>query len=221
MMKGHNIPDRPLDEDLDEDLDLDSLLCPKCDFHVSSGFKQRVMTEAKATSERTHRRRIPLAITSAAAAIAVILLLIAFLYRHDDMPAPKPAVASVELPALSLSDTTALTTHSELMAESLPTKQEIQHVHKSSPKRYPVARISSDRKSTQESAMEETGRSQTIEGEMPMVSSNKAIDPDEVRVRLIETRRNAEIAYIERIRDEIEATQAYIAQLKTEEIVYQ
>ena len=59
------------------------------------------------------------------------------------------------------------------------------------------------------------------EGEMPMVNKDESLDPDEVRSRLIESRRNAEIAYIERMRDEIEANQAYISQLMAEENVYQ
>ena len=56
---------------------------------------------------------------------------------------------------------------------------------------------------------------------MPMVNKEESLDPDEVRTRLIESRRNAEIAYIERMRDEIEANQAYISQLMAEENVYQ
>ena len=221
MKKDPCITDRLPDEKPETD-DLDVLLSPRCDFHVSQGFKQRLMAEAASTKKRHRRRWLPLALTSAAASIAIIALPLA-LFRHSNETTstlPPATTARVEIPELPQADTTAQNPAHELIAETLKPGQEKPTIRKTSPKSHHLSGIHSDQQSSKEAVAEDTKKNQAIEGEMPMGCRNKSIDPEEVRVRRMETRRNAEMAYLERMRDEIEATRAYIAQLKTEEIVY-
>ena len=221
MKKDPCITDRLPDEEPETD-DLDVLLSPRCDFHVSQGFKQRLMAEAVSTKKRHRRRWLPLALTSAAASIAIIAIPLA-LFRHSNETTstlPPATTARVEIPELPQADTTAQNPAHELIAETIKPGHEKPNIRKTSPKSHHLSGIHSDQQSSKEAVAEDTKKNQAIEGEMPMGCRNKSIDPEEVRVRRMETRRNAEMAYIERMRDEIEATRAYIAQLKTEEIVY-
>lgn len=55
--------------------DIERILSPKCDFHVSSDFKERVLKAAESEMKRSRRRWIPWFISAAASVAAVVLLI--------------------------------------------------------------------------------------------------------------------------------------------------
>ena len=130
-------------------------------------------------------------------------------------------ITSVETQSLTPCDTLNKTVPSEFIANATPVKQAQSTTDKSSPGVKTVSRRKIHSQSPKEDKTGNMRYIEATEGAMPMVINDESPDPDEVRTRLIESRRNAEIAYIERMRDEIEANQAYISQLMTEENVYQ
>lgn len=202
--------------------DIEDLLSPKCDFHTSPGFMERVMAEAQAVSKRRRFRRILIAASSVAASVAAWVILTCTLFHdkeaHSEMPI---AAADLESPALTTTDTLHKTISSELIAESTPLKINISVVPKKTSTKSAISQGQSLSLSVKEEVSDESRPHMVIEGAMPMIGQEKSLNPDEVRTGLIETRRNAEIAFIEQMRDEIEANQAYIAQLMKEENVYQ
>lgn len=201
------------------DEDIEDLLSPKCDFHASPGFMERVMVEAQAVSKRRRLRRIFLAASTAAAAVTALVIM-TVIFHHDKETHPEVAnvTASLETPALP--DTLHKIISSELIAESTPANIKISAVHQMNTTKSAVTQEPSLILSVKEELSDETKPLVVTEGAMPMTVQEKTLDPDEVRTGLIETRRNAEIAFIEQMRDEIEANQAYIAQLMNEENVY-
>ncbi|MDE5997158.1 MAG: hypothetical protein K2G77_02990 [Muribaculaceae bacterium] len=202
--------------------DIENLLSPKCDFHASPGFMERVMTEAQAVSKRRRLRKILLAASSVAAAVAVLLILNDILHHDKETYSEMPiATVDPESPALTATDTLHKTICSELIAESTPTKINISVVPKKTATKSAILQEPSLSQSVKENVSDKTEPYVVTEGAMHMINPDKSLDPNEVRTGLIETRRNAEIAFIEQMRDEIEANQAYIAQLMKEENVYQ
>ncbi|MDE6770363.1 MAG: hypothetical protein K2J78_11630 [Muribaculaceae bacterium] len=73
--------------------DIESLLSPKCDFHVSAGFKDRVIKEAQAVPKR-RRWLLPwvASVGIAAAIVGVVCLLLP--WRDNNMITPVGALAS-------------------------------------------------------------------------------------------------------------------------------
>lgn len=65
--------------------DIELILCPKCDFHVSSGFKERVIRAAQVEPIRSRRRFMPW-IAAAVASAAVVALVFTLTLRHHDQP---------------------------------------------------------------------------------------------------------------------------------------
>ena len=224
MNKDPKILDSTLEDDpRPDDLGIENQLKPKCEFHVSSGFKERVMAETRVISK--HRRRhwiFPAAASVAAVAVAVIAILAVFHLpdkkTHTDK---KNVITSVETQSLTPEDTINKNIQSEFIAKATPVKQTQSTTDKSSPGEKAVSRRQKRSQSPNEDKTRNMRHIEATEGAMPMVINNEFPDPDEVRTRLIESRRNAEIAYIEQMRDEIEANQAYISQLMTEENLYQ
>lgn len=203
------------------DEDIENLLSPKCVFHTSPGFMERVIAEAQAVSKRRKRRRILFAATSAAAAVAVLVILTVIIHDGKEAHSEMPIVTSnLETPALAPADTLYESTSSELITEAAPPNIKISADPKMSPTKSVIIKEPHLSQSVIEEVKDESELYAVTEGEMPMINRKKSLDPDEVRARLIETRRNAEIAYIEQVRNEIEANQAYIAQLMNEENVY-
>ncbi|MDE6480437.1 MAG: hypothetical protein K2L45_09210 [Muribaculaceae bacterium] len=204
------------------DEDIECLLSPKCDFHTSPGFMERVLAEAHVVSKRRRLRRIFLSASSSAAAVA-LLVMVTVIFHHDKKTHSEVAnvSASLETPVPALSDTLHKIISSELFAESKPTKINISSVSKKSTTKSAILQKPSLMQSMKEEVSDESEPHAVTEGAMPMINQEKSLDPDEVRIRLIETSRNAEIAFIEQMRDEIESNEAYIAQLMDEENVYQ
>lgn len=206
----------------DDDLDLEDILSPRCEFHVSSGFKDRVMSEARSIPMRRRHRWIPYLTSSVAAATVAIVVMTTLHFSKTNTPVEAPQItATIENQSPIQSDTIKISPKPQLLAAIIQAHPEKEQVSKMIPTKKNHSRRA---KSSKPIILEEehTGADpQPItEGEMPMINRKESLDPDEVRVRLIESRRNAEIAYIERMRDEIEANQAYISQLMTEENVY-
>lgn len=207
----------------DDDLDLENILSPRCEFRVSSGFKDRVMLEARAIPKRRRYRRIIYLTSSVAAATVAIVVMTTLHFHKTDTAVEMPQItATIEDQSPTQSDTIKMNPKPQLLAAITQADPEKGQVSKMILTKKNQSRRS---KSSKPIILEEehpgADPQPVTEGEMPMINREKSLDPDEVRARLIETRRNAEIAYIEQVRDEIEATQAYISQLMTEENVYQ
>ena len=207
----------------DDDLDLEDILSPRCEFKVSSDFKDRVMSEAH--SVRKHRRnRWILYLTSSVAAASVAIVVMTTLhFRKTDIPTETSQItATIENQIPTPADTIKITSQNQLLAATTQDNSIKEKVPKLIPtKNNRLRQPKTSKPIILEENLTETEPQPVTEGEMPMVNKEESLDPDEIRTRLIETRRNAEIAYIERMRDEIEANQAYISQLMTEENVYQ
>lgn len=212
-----------IDKIYDDDLDLKNILSPRCEFHVSPGFKDRVMKEARSIPKR-HRYRWIFYITSSVAAATVAIAVITALYfRYPDTPLETPQItATIENQTRTPADTNKINTQTQLLVASTEADPEKEQVAKIIPTmKNHSRRAKASKPIILEEDFTETNPQPVTEGEMPMINREKSLDPDEVRARLIESRRNSEIAYIEQVRDKIEANQAYIAQLMSEENVYQ
>ena len=204
------------------EMDIENILSPKCNFRTSPGFMERVMAEAEAVSRRRRLRRIFLSASSSAAAVALFVMVTA-IFHHDKKTHSEVATVttSLETPVPDLSDTLHNIISSELIAESKPANNRISTVPTKSTTKSVILQETYLSQSVKEGVTNEPDIHVGTEGEMHMIKQEKSLDPDEVRIRLIETSRNAEIAFIEQMRDEIEANQAYITQLMDEENVYQ
>ncbi|MDE6561961.1 MAG: hypothetical protein K2K75_11325 [Muribaculaceae bacterium] len=211
------------DKIYDEDLDIEDILSPRCEFKVSSDFKDRVMTEARSIRHHRRYRWIPYLTATVAAAVVAIVIITAFHFSKTDTAAETPQItAKIENQTPTPADTIKITPQKQLLAATTQAFPEKEQVSKLIPtKKNQSRQAKSSKPIILEENLTETEPQPVTEGEMPMVNKEESLDPDEIRTRLIETRRNAEIAYIERMRDEIEANQAYISQLMTEENVYQ
>lgn len=207
----------------DDDLDLEKILSPRCEFRVSSGFKDRVMAEAHSIPKRRRLLRIPYIAYSVAAAAVAIIVMTTLHFRKPDTAVEMPQItATTENQATIPSDTIKINPKTQLLAATTQEDAAKGKVSKTIPtKKDRTLQYKSSKPIILEEELTGADPQPVTEGEMPMINREKSLDPDEVRSRLIEIRRNAEIAYIEQVRDEIEANQAYIAQLMNEENVYQ
>ena len=207
----------------DDDLDLEDILSPRCEFHVSSGFKDRVMTEARSVRKQRRNHRILYFTSSVAAATVAIVVMTTLYFGKTDIPTETPQItATIENQTPTSADTIKIPPQNQLLAATIQDFPEKEQVSRLIPtKKNHSRQPKSSKPIILEENLTETEPQQVTEGEMPMVNKEESLDPDEIRTRLIESRRNAEIAYIERMRDEIEANQAYISQLMAEENVYQ
>ncbi|MDE7346429.1 MAG: hypothetical protein K2N48_06785 [Muribaculaceae bacterium] len=199
----------------DDYLDLEDILSPRCEFKVSSGFKERVMSEALSIPKHRRYRLIPYLTATVAAAAATIVIITALHFIKTDTSAETPNItAAIENKTPIKSDTLQFVP--ELLADTPPAQHEKERVAKSVPAKKKQAQKSSSARPVFAKDSSSGNIQPVTEGEMPMVNKERSLDPDEVRNRMLDIRRNAEIAYIESIRDEIDANQAYIAQLMTE-----
>lgn len=207
-----------------EDQDIERLLAPRCEFRVSSGFKERVMANAQTITKRRRPRRIPIIATSAAAVAAIAIAIIAYLHFFNNGISGNTTdvKASVETPAPIPSDTIMTHNNSEYLADATTTQAEkTEEISAAVPTRKRKANNQRARTTNDEATTEsaETELRVGTEGEMRQLQKDDSMDPDEIRVRMIESRRNAEIAYLDRMRDEIETNRIYVAQLMTLENV--
>lgn len=218
--------DMEKDKDTDTyivDKDIEDLLGPRCGFRVSLDFKERLMAEARSIPGRHRRRRVTLAAsTAAAAAIASVVLLTVLHHRHTDIAGDaKQTTASVKIPALPSSVSTEEDSIKEKATTVLLADMPLAEAEYHSPKTESVpSRKTVVARTPDEEKSAASGSGPVTEGELPKVSKETSLDPDKVRLRLLETRRNEGIAYIDRMRDEIEANQAYIEQLMADQNVY-
>ena len=206
-----------------DDLDIEDILSPRCEFKVSSDFKDRVMSEAHSVIKHRRNRWI-LYLTSsvAAASVAIVVMTTLHFRKTDTLTQTSQITATIENQTPTPADTIKITPQKQLLAATTQAFPEKEQVSKLIPtKKNQSRQAKSSKPIISEENLTETEPQPVTEGEMPMVNKEESLDPDEVRTRLIELRRNAEIAYIERMRDEIEANQAYISQLMTEENLYQ
>lgn len=217
MVPSFNIYNMKKDPEIfDDDLDLENLLKPRAEFRVSPAFKQKVMAEAKVIPIRSRRRWMPLAISSAAAIAMLVILTAVYFHSSVSPTSQQHTTAAIEkkLPApgesLNKEDQTLL------IAEAAPVINKEKASQKRTKRKKPATKAVSATTDITNPSVQESKPQPVSEGEMPMISREKPQEPNEVRTRIIETRRNAEIAYIERMRDVIEANQAYIKQLMAE-----
>lgn len=208
-----------------EDNNIERHLTPRCDFRVSPGFKDRVMAEARSIRKRRRRRRILyLAFPGAAAAVAIVVMTTLHLHKMDPNVETPQITVAIENQTPTPSDTLKMNPNTTLLADATqanPRKETDSETIPTTKDRTQQPESTNSMILEEVEMPTETETQPVTEGEMPMINKDTSLDPDEVRSRLIETRRNADIAFIERMRDEIEANQAYIAQLMTEENVYQ
>ncbi|MDE6341167.1 MAG: hypothetical protein K2K93_02520 [Muribaculaceae bacterium] len=205
-----------------EEKDIERLLAPRCEFRVSSGFKERVLAQAQTQNmtKRRRPRRIPIIATSAAAVAAIAIAIIAYLhfFNYGISAVTTGVTASVETPAPIPSDTIMTQHHSEYLADASTTRAvKTEETSAGSQKRNSKThnqrtRSSNDDATTKSTETEPRGGT---EGEMRQLKKDDSMDPDEIRVRMIESRRNAEMAYLDRMREEIETNRIYVAQLMT------
>lgn len=190
--------------------DIEKLLAPRCEFYISAGFKEKLMQEANSIPKKNSRRWIPLAVSlTAAASVAIIIFTALYFYLHESKE-DMPVIVATES-TVTPSDTVSVKNSPALYANAQEQKNEAP-VTINPQSQHRTAQV----KTQQRHEQPIEAQNMTItEGEMPMISKDDSMDPEEVRLRLLETRRNAEIAYIDRMRDEIEANQAYIEQLMT------
>ena len=205
-----------------EDIYIEQHLTPRCEFHVSPDFKNRLMAEARSIQKRQRRRWVPyLAFSGAAAAVAIIIMVTLQIHKMDsNVETPQVTAANTIQPSTP-SDSLKMNRNIPLLAETTPDKYEKETLTETIHQKRERVRKTKSAEPTMLDLPDEPDTQPVTEGEMPMTNKETSLDPDEVRSRLIETRRNADIAFIERMRDEIEANQANIAQLMTEENVYQ
>ncbi len=78
------------------DEDIEDLLSPKCDFHASPGFMDRVIAEAEAYSARRQRRRLWWMYSGAAAAVAALVVITILVGNKMETQPNTPIIASVE-----------------------------------------------------------------------------------------------------------------------------
>ncbi|MDE6696422.1 MAG: hypothetical protein K2K25_06040 [Muribaculaceae bacterium] len=205
-----------------EDINIEQHLTPRCEFRVSPDFKNRVMAEARSIQKHKRRRWVPyLAFSGAAAAVAIIIMVTLQIHKMDSNEETPQVTAANTIQPLTQSDSLKMNRNIPLLAESTQDDSEKKTVTKTTHRKRERARKTKSAEHMMLDLPEEPDSQHVTEGEMPMNNRETSLDPDEVRTRLIENRRNADIAFIERMRDEIEANQAYIAQLMTEENVYQ
>lgn len=190
--------------------DIEKLLAPRCEFHISAGFKGKLMQEANSIPKKNSRKWITLAVSITAAASVAIIVFTALYFYLNESKEDTPVIATSELTAAP-SDTVSVKNQSALCANAQELKNEAP-VTLNPQSQHRTTKLKTRKRHEQPV---EAQNSPITEGEMPMISKDDSMDPEEVRLRLLETRRNAEIAYIDRMRDEIEANQAYIEQLMT------
>ena len=203
-----------------EDKDIESLLRPRCGFKVSPDFKERVMAEARSLPEpRRHRWVKPVVSTAAAAAIiSALIMTIIHLQSLDIAGDDTPATASVEFPtqpthAPAPVDTIREKRSTILIADIPNTKKEnIPSRTKPEPSGHPTPQ----HHDTEENAHEATGQT-AAEGELPRIHRESTLDPDRVRHRLLETRRNEKIANLEHLREDFEHHKARMEKLMTDQ----
>lgn len=210
------------DKIYDDDLDLEDILSPRCEYRVSSGFKDRVMSEARYIQKKRRHRRIFYFTSSVAAATVAIVVMATMHFRKSDTPVETTLImATIENKTATPSDTIKINSRPQLLAAAPRADLEKEPVSKIIQTKKDNSRRTKTSNLIILETTKETYSQQVAEGEMPMINKEESLDPDEIRSRLIESRRNSELAYIEQVRDEIEANQAYISQLMTEENVYQ
>ncbi len=77
------------------DEDIEDLLSPRCDFHTSPGFMERVIAEAEAYSAQRRKSRLWWMWSGAAAAVAVLVVITIFVGNKMETQHSTPLVASV------------------------------------------------------------------------------------------------------------------------------
>lgn len=196
----------------ESDRELEDLLSPKCEFHVSPGFKERVMNEARAIKDipagKPSPRKWGWSVVAAASVIAAIML--SALYFTDRVSNDKQILVAKE--TTSVSDSPAKESETTLLAERTVKKKK-QTSQKSTKRKTTKNRKTSK---PRRHSLKEGGQSQVptiIEGEMPMKETESSLEPEEVRERIIERRRNEDIAFIDCMRDEIRRVDDYLARL--------
>lgn len=77
-----------------EDEDIEDLLSPKCDFHPSPGFMERVLAEAETYSSRKRRHKRWWVYSGAAAAVAALVVITILIGNNLDSHPNTPIMAS-------------------------------------------------------------------------------------------------------------------------------
>ena len=96
MTNQQNIDDSSMKKDTEkishENLDLEDILCPRCEFRVSSGFKDRVVSEARSIRKRRRHRWIPYLTPSVATAAVAIVVMTALHFSKTGTTAETPNI---------------------------------------------------------------------------------------------------------------------------------
>lgn len=211
-----------------EDLEIEDLLRPRCQFHASPDLKGKVMAHVSYLKRPLYRKP---ATWIAAASICAAILTIGYLVRYHDNGQQQEIVA--ETVKKIENETGKKDNGKAAMIKVLQNETEtpetpateIKPKTASRAKTYRRVATTDDKRTSHEKNISHSHPATDIMiatvGEMPMASRKGIIhNPDSVRQRIIESRRKAEIAYIEMLRSEIEANEAYITQLMTSENVY-
>ncbi len=191
--------------------EIENLLAPRCGFHVSAEFQEKLLNEV-AAQKKSQRRKFPLGAIFSAAAVCALVVLTAILFiGRSSLETQTEPLAEIHT-GVSTSQVTEKISPADI-TELPATKHDETVPVKKAPSSSSIANASNKRKPRHvEKALPGVEERQKPEGEMPIASdeSQGDPDPDEVRQQLLTSRRNAEIAYIDRMRSEIEETQDYI-----------
>ena len=210
------------------DEDVEELFSPKCEFHVSSGFRERVVKEARSDARR-NGLRIPSRVASAvAAAAAAVVLIVMALHggKETDTPAThrQTAAATTYAPDKSAAKKSIPPTSDRILIAKTDGNaaglEDLQDNHESNVRKNKVRNQTREvnkpaiaEKNT-EKPMTQYG---VAEGPMIDISEHfqcQAPDPALVREMNEELRRSAETAYIASVRQDIEETEAYISDFR-------
>lgn len=195
----------------ESDWELEDLLSPKCEFHVSPGFKDRVMNEAQAMKDipagKPSPRKWGWSVAAAASVIAAIML--SALYFTDRVSDDKQILVAKE--TTTVSDSPAKESEMTLFAERTVKKKQTSQKStklKSTKKR----KTSKPRRHKHKEETTDQAPS-AIKGALPMGESKSSLEPEDIRKRLVERQRNEDIAFIDRMRVEVNANEEYISRL--------
>ncbi|MDE6787091.1 MAG: hypothetical protein K2J46_08655, partial [Muribaculaceae bacterium] len=122
------------DKIYDNDLDLEDILSPRCEFRVSSGFKDRVMSEARSIQKHRRHGRILYFASSVAAATVAIVVFATLHFSKTDTPIEAPQIAvTTEKQNHTPSDTIKINPMPQLLAAAPQAEQEKGQVYKKNP----------------------------------------------------------------------------------------
>ncbi len=211
-----------------EDEDIENLLSPKCDFHPSPGFMERVLAEAEAETYSSHKRRHKLwwVYSGAAAAVAALVVITILIDNKVNTKTDTPMMASV-LPVIEESHQNILisTTMKEEISEEksetrkIPKEKNKIMANKNVIKEESVGSLEYVVETHETASSEEIQNDMYVQTEGPMASRQDAAQKNSDKMMLSTDdfdnyTRLRHQTYIERVRYEIAETDEYVKEMR-------